>query len=103
MNKNKAIKTIKFIKTQMTESYKAGFIFRLVVFVAVFTAYLYDKEALYGLVLYPIKLGITPLHILWLGFMLTMLSHLFPTDKLPMSLRKFMKKSYEPAEGYSEI
>lgn len=57
----------------MTEHYRIGFIFRLSVFFLTFVAYLFQKEELYDLVLRPIKFGITPLHILWLVFMVTML------------------------------
>ena len=94
---------VKTIKTKMTEHYKMGFTFRLCVFVATFIAYLFYKDALYSFVTSPIKFGITPLHMLWMVFMLTMISHLFPTDKLPMSLRKYLKETYVEVEEYSEL
>ena len=94
---------VKIIKTKMTEHYRIGFLFRLGVFIATFIAYLFQREELYGVVTRPIKFGITPLHVLWLVFMFTMISHLFPTDKLPMSLRKHLKETYVEEEGYSEL
>lgn len=92
----------KFVKTKMTRHYAIGFTFRLGVFIATFLAYLFYKETLYEFVRTPIRFGVTPLHVLWLVFMITMISHLFPTDKLPMSLRKYLKETYVEAEGYSE-
>ena len=91
------------IKTKMTQHYKIGFTFRLSVFIITVIAYIFYREELYGFVSRPIRFGITPLHILWLVFMITMLSHLFPTEKLPMSLRKYLQKTYIAEEGYSEL
>ena len=93
----------KLIKTPMTEHYKVGFTFRLIVFLSVLIAYFYNREGLYNLVQSPIRFGVTPLHILWAVFMLTMLSHLFPTSKLPMSLRKSIEEEYVPVESYDEL
>lgn len=93
----------KLIKTAMTERYKVRFAFRILVFVAVFAAYLQDKERLYALVVQPIQFGITPLHILWVVFMVTMLLHLFPTDKRSMALRKSEEAQYVEVPGYSEV
>jgi hypothetical protein len=93
----------KIIQTKMTKHYQIGFVFRICVFIATFAAYLFYKDELYGFVISPIRFGITPLHVLWLVFMLTMLSHLFPTDKLPMSLRKYLKETYVEVPDYSEL
>ena len=101
MEKDK-IKT-KIIKTAMTKHYRFGFTFRLIVFLAVLFAYLFQKEYLYAWIHQPIRYGITPLHILWLVFMLTMISHLFPTEKLPMSLRKSLKEEYIENDSYSRL
>lgn len=85
----------------MTRHYAVGFTFRLGVFIATFLAYLFYKDELYGFVRTPIRFGVTPLHVLWLVFMVTMISHLFPTDKLPMSLRKYLKETYVEEESHS--
>lgn len=93
----------KIIKTAMTEHYRVGFGFRIVVFLGVLWGYICHREELYNLVSSPIRFGITPLHILWAVFMITMLSHLFPTEKLPMSLRKSMEEEYVAVLEYEEI
>ena len=90
-------------KTKITEHYRIGFVFRLSIFLVTFFFYLKQKEELYLLVKTPVWRNITPLHILWLVFMLTMISHLFPTDKLPMALRKRLKETYQESSGYSEL
>ena len=51
-----------------------------------------DKDQLIHLVLQPIYMGINSFHILWLIFMLIMLSHLFPKDSLSMALLKKVEK-----------
>ena len=96
------IKT-KLIKTAMTERYKVRFAFRIFVFAAVLAGYLQDKEKLYALVSQPIQFGITPLHILWVVFMVTMILHLFPTDKRSMALLKSEEAQYVEVPGYSEV
>lgn len=93
----------KIIKTAMTEHYRIGFAFRIIVFCCVLWGYICHREELYNLVSSPIRFGITPLHILWAVFMITMLSHLFPTEKLPMSLRKSMEEEYVAVLEYEEI
>ncbi len=96
------IKT-KIIKTAMTERYKLRFALRLFIFISVFIGYLKDQDKLYELVLQPIRFGVTPLHVLWLVFMVTMIFHLFPTDKRSMALLKSKEKQYVEVPGYSEL
>ena len=58
---------------------------------------------MYELMTQPIWMGITPIHVLWLGFMLMMLGHIFPIRNLSMALLKIKKQTYQEQEDYSEI
>lgn len=49
-----------------------------------------------------INYGITPMHVIWLVFMVMMITHLFPNDKLSMALRKNKKETYVEVPGYSQ-
>mgnify|MGYP003308311522 CR=1 FL=1 len=82
--------------------YMIKLIIRITVFVIVLLGYLFDRERLFGFMMQPIKMGVTPLHLLWLMFMVMMIAHIFPTDKLTMALRKSQKETYEKTETYSK-
>lgn len=58
---------------------------------------------MYDLMMQPVWMGISPIHVLWLVFMVMMLSHIFPTEKLSMAIRKADKKIYTEQEEYSEL
>ena len=82
----------KLIKTNMMVRYLAKFAIRIAVFVAVLVLYLADKELMYRLIMQPIYMGITPMHLLWLLFMGMMILHIFPMEKVTMALLKTEKK-----------
>ena len=86
------------VKTLMMKRYMWNFAMRIVIFLAVFTVYITDKNLLMDLALQPITMGITPMHLLWLLFMCTMILHLFPNQKLTMALRKIKEPEYRPVE-----
>ena len=92
MSKFKAIKTI------MMKRYLWNFAMRIIIFLTVFAVYIWDKNLLMELAMQPIKMGITPMHILWLIFMCTMILHLFPNQKLTMALRKIEEPAFRPVE-----
>ena len=83
----------------MMKRYMLHFIFRILVFIATFVTYLINKELLVDLAMQNITMGITPLHVLWLVFMGTMMLHLFPNKKLTMALRKIEEPSFRPVEN----
>lgn len=93
----------KLQKTQIMKRYLFKFVLRFLVFAAVLTVYLVDRDGLYRMATQPIRLGITPLHILWAAFMVIMLMHIFPTKARSMALRKAEKYTYCENEGYSEL
>ena len=97
----------KIIKTDMLKRYMIKFAIRLFIFVSIFAMYVTNKELLFEFMNYEFSFGfdtygITPLHVLWLIFMVTMILHLFPNDKLSMALRKGKKENYVAVENYSE-
>lgn len=93
----------KLIKTNMMDRYLVKFAIRIVVFIAVLILYLTDKDLMYRLIMQPVYMGITPMHLLWLLFMGMMILHIFPMEKVSMALLKTEKKSFVPQEDYSEI
>ena len=93
----------KLVKTNMMVSYLVKFAIRIAVFIAVLILYLTDKELMYRLIMQPIYMGITPMHLLWLLFMGMMILHIFPMEKVTMALLKTEKKRFVPQENYSEV
>ncbi len=97
----------KIIKTEMMNRYLWKFLIRLVIFCIVFYYYLFDRKGFEQVVLMDLFQGrmdvlITPLHVLWLIFMLMMLSHLFPNRTLSMALKKRKKENYRENPQYSD-
>ena len=98
----------KIIKTDMLKRYIIKFLIRLAVFVTILIAYIANKEILVEYMTYEfslrlIKYDITPLHILWLGFMVMMILHIFPNRKLSMALRKRKEENYVEVQDYSQL
>ena len=94
---------MKLIKTKMMKRYLIKFMIRIAIFLIVFSVYIFNKALLLELVNMPIRYGITPLHILWLSFMVMMLIHIFPKEPFTMALLKSEEKIYEPVKDYDEI
>ncbi len=92
----------KFQKTPMMTQYLIKLAIRVAIFLAVLFLYLFNKELMYELMLQPIWYGISPMHLLWLVFMIMMITHLFPDKLKTMALRKSEKSTYEAVENYSE-
>ena len=94
---------MRLLKTTMMSRYLVKFAIRIVIFFIIFGVYLFNRELLLTLVTTPIHYGITPLHILWLGFMLMMIYHLFPKEPFTMALLKSKKEKFVPVEGFDEL
>lgn len=94
---------MKLMKTKMMNRYLIKFMIRIIIFLIVFSVYLFNKQLLLQLVNTPIRYGITPLHILWLGFMIMMFIHIFPKEPFTMALLKSEEKIYEPVKDYDEV
>ncbi len=100
-------KTAKFIKTAMMNRYWVKLLVRVAIFVSFLIAYICDKETMYELLNYEfhvsfINYGVTPIHGLWLVFMVMMISHLIPNSKKSMALEKGWEENFRESESYSE-
>ncbi len=93
----------KIVKTPMLKRYLIKFVFRLVIFLLIAVLYITNKPLMYDLMTQSVWMGISPIHVLWLVFMVMMLKHIFPTEKLSMALRKADKKKYAEQENYAEV
>lgn len=96
------------IKTPMMNRYLVKFLIRLAIFISVFVVYITHKEILIDFMTHEftfgiMEYGITPMHVLWAFFMVMMISHLFPTKKLSMALKKSKEENYKEIPGYSEF
>ena len=95
---------MKLVKTKMMKRYMIKFAVRFIIFLFVLSIYLFNKDLLLNLLNTPLRLGITPLHIIWLIFVIMMLAHLFPNkDSLTMALLKAEKEKYKTTENYDEL
>ena len=89
--------------TDILKRYLVKFILRLLIFVFILGFYIADRELLRELVLMPIWREITPLHVLWMIFMVIMLMHIFPNRSRSMALRKAEKENFREHTSYSEL
>lgn len=92
----------RIIKTPMLTKYLIKFFIRITIFLVFGFLYLTNKSYLSEVMNQPIWMGVTVLHVLWLIFMVMMLTHIFPTEKLTMALRKAERSIYTEPENYSE-
>ena len=81
-------KKVKIIMTDMFKRYMVKLAIRVFIFISIFIAYITQKEVMYEFMTHEftfgiIEYGISPLHVLWLTFMVMMILHLFPTKKMP--------------------
>ena len=92
----------------MVKRYSFKLFIRVAIFVSVFALYIINKDLIkeilnmkftFGIINY----GITPMHVIWLVFMVMMITHLFPSDKLSMALRKNKKETYVEVPGYNQL
>lgn len=91
-----------FLSTIIMKRYLISLIFRVAVFVSVFAFYITHRDWLSALAMQPIIKGITPLHVLWVIFMVIMLMHIFPGNRLTMALRKAEKEEFVPVPDYDK-
>lgn len=97
----------KIIETAMLKRYWIKLVFRIVVFAIFLGMYITDKELIgyflnYEFHLGIVEYGITPVHGLWLIFMVMMISHLIPNKRKSMALEKSLEANYAEINGYSE-
>ena len=98
----------KIIETAMMKRYWFKLAIRVVVFLSFLILYIKDRALLSYLLNYEFQLGIleygvTPIHGLWLIFMIMMVSHLIPNKRKTMALEKSLEENFAEAPGYSEL
>lgn len=94
----------KWISTIMTKIYLIKLFIRIAVFLFVFVLYVQDKEQMLSLLMTPIWMDISPIHALWLMFMVMMILHIFPPlERVTMALKKAEPEPYREVAGYSEL
>ena len=90
----------KFEFTPMMTRYFLKFAFRIAIFFGVLGLYLFSDVSLWDLANQPLMYGVTPMHVLWVTFMVIMLSHIFPGTFRTMALKKADKETYKKKDGY---
>ena len=103
MSRIRSSKPWKLIQTAMVRQYEVNLFVRVAFFGICLWGYLFHRDEMFALMTQPIRMGITPIHVLWLIFMVMMINHLIPKEKFTMALRKSYKEQYVPVEGYSEL
>lgn len=95
----------KFEMTDMMIKYLFKLLIRIGIFIGTFVFYIMDKPLMCKVMTMNVYKGIRPIHVLWLYFMGIMLIHIFPFEKirLTMARRKAEEKPYNPVENYSEL
>lgn len=76
---------------------------RVGIFLGVLIPYFLHKDWLQSITMQPVWKQITPLHVLWMIFMLMMLNHIFPANRLSMALHKREEAEYEEIPGFSKL
>ncbi|MGN0495759.1 MAG: hypothetical protein ACI4GW_05995 [Lachnospiraceae bacterium] len=104
MDKQKK-KQPKFVMTGMMARYLIKLAIRIGIFISIFIFYILNKPEMCRVMTMNVYKGIRPIHLLWLYFMGLMLLHIFPFEKirLTMARRKAEEKPYVPVKNYDEL
>lgn len=94
---------MKLIKTGMLTRYLIKFAFRVAIFIGMLCFYILNKPLMFQLLTEPLYHGVSVIHVLWAVFMVIMIMHIFPTERLSMALRKAQPMTFQPVENYSEL
>ena len=89
-------------KTHALTFYLVKLAFRLLIFGTVLGFYLFDREELTRVINQPFFHEITLLHLVWAFFMLIMITHLIPNNRLTMAWQKARETVYRPVPDYDE-
>ncbi|MBQ0065243.1 MAG: hypothetical protein KBT48_05720 [Firmicutes bacterium] len=91
------------VKTLMQRHYLINFCFRLSIFLLILLIYLIRKDILVDMMTRKFTFGITPLHVLWLGFMIMMIGHIRPKEIISMAWGKSQEKNFHEVPNYSAL
>lgn len=94
-------------RTPLMTIYILKFILRACVFISIFLVYILNKGVLVDFMTHKFMVGIReygicPLHILWAGFMVMMIRHLFPPEFFTMALKKEESQTYVEIPEYDK-
>lgn len=89
--------------TKMMKIYMVKLGIRTAVFCLVRYMYITDKQQIMDLLVQPVYKGVNIMHLLWVGFMAMMLTHLFPRKPFTMALLKNREEEFVPVENYSRL
>lgn len=90
-------------RTQQLGFHLLVFTIRLLIFLTVFVLYLTHRDWLNHFMNTPFFWELSPFHLLWALFMLIMLSHLIPNNKLSMAWQKAKGHAYKPVPNYDRL
>lgn len=90
-------------KTRELKFYLAKFCLRLAIFLGCVGAYFYDKTLFTKVMVTPFWKGFSPYHVIWALFMVTMISHLIPNNRLTMAWQKARENYFRPDDSHSDV
>ncbi|MCQ2465871.1 MAG: hypothetical protein MJ095_09840 [Oscillospiraceae bacterium] len=97
----------KIEQTPLMKIYTLKFLFRAAVFITVFIVYITRKEMLVDFMTRNFfsfrQYGVNLLHVLWAGFMIMMIRHIFPPEFVTMALKKEKRKEYNENPEYDRL
>ncbi|MGI6722526.1 MAG: hypothetical protein ACOX4I_08380 [Anaerovoracaceae bacterium] len=88
-------------KMKMINKYLINLALRITVFVGVLFIYIRYRQWMIDFMTQPTRFGFNILHVIWLIFMVIMITHIFPNNSLSMALMKSKRINYEPVKDYS--
>ncbi|MBQ8425207.1 MAG: hypothetical protein IJX17_04230 [Clostridia bacterium] len=117
MKSNKSVKknvnkAVEYTKSQITKGirktrelkfYIFNFFVRLTFFSSVLFLYIRDREGLVELITGPFWKSFSFIHIVWIYFMVIMILHIIPNNKLTMAWKKAKESEFRPVENYDEL
>ncbi|MBR1823489.1 MAG: hypothetical protein IJ779_04565 [Ruminococcus sp.] len=89
--------------TNKLKLYIVKLLTRIAAFLFLFILYITDRSRMTDFLTMNLYRSITPLHIIWVMFMVIMISHLFPNELRSMALLKSKEDTFVPVREYSEF
>lgn len=90
-------------RTRQFEFYMLKLAFRIAIVVIAFVIYLSDRNRFDYFMNTPFWHEFSLVHVIWVVFMVIMICHLIPNNRLTMAWRKARENEYRPADQYEEL
>ena len=90
-------------KTRELKFYLVKFAIRIVIVLIFLALYITNREGLVDMMMQPIWHGINFVNVIWVVFMVIMISHLIPNNRLSMAWKKAKESEYRPVENYDKM